>query len=257
MATSSSAAQAPGPAPAFQLYSTSNPSASHTGPADPYYFQHPQTVNLSGKIGPAPVDASQKSTAASSLLNSVTSVVESGYQSARNVVFAGGATSDAPSSSSSGAFSIFSLSYQQLVNFAICIGLGTFFFFLAFLFLPMVVFAPQKFVLLFTLGSMCWIAGLAMLQGPKSLLNALIKKERVTFTCVYAGSVAATFYATLMAHSYLLTILFCGIQMVSMVAFLISYFPGGPRMLGMVKDVVVERVKGVFGIRSTGSVLPI
>eukprot|EP01055_Gregarina_sp_Pseudo9_P002359 Gregarina_sp_Pseudo_9__2358@NODE_2667_length_918_cov_121_263936_g2445_i0_p1_GENE_NODE_2667_length_918_cov_121_263936_g2445_i0NODE_2667_length_918_cov_121_263936_g2445_i0_p1_ORF_typecomplete_len264_score41_26Got1/PF04178_12/8_4e26DUF2070/PF09843_9/7_4_NODE_2667_length_918_cov_121_263936_g2445_i0127885 len=236
--------------PAFQLYSNAG---GAPGPADPYYFQHPQTVNLSGKINPAPEPAPKSAT---SLLNSVTSAVESGYQSARNVVFAGGA-SESPAPSSSGAFSIFSLGYQQIVNFAICIGLGTFFFFLAFLFLPMVVFAPQKFVLLFTLGSMCWIAGLAMLQGPKTLMGALIKKERITFTLVYAASVAATFYATLMAHSYLLTILFCGIQMVSLVAFLISYFPGGPRMLGMVKDVVTDRIKGALGIRSTGSVLPI
>eukprot|EP01054_Gregarina_sp_Poly1_P006890 Gregarina_sp_Poly_1__6889@NODE_3738_length_903_cov_255_693780_g2398_i0_p2_GENE_NODE_3738_length_903_cov_255_693780_g2398_i0NODE_3738_length_903_cov_255_693780_g2398_i0_p2_ORF_typecomplete_len139_score9_28Got1/PF04178_12/1e27SHR3_chaperone/PF08229_11/69SHR3_chaperone/PF08229_11/0_66_NODE_3738_length_903_cov_255_693780_g2398_i060476 len=135
--------------------------------------------------------------------------------------------------------------------------IGHILFFLAFLFLPMVVFAPQKFVLLFTLGSMCWIGGLAMLQGPKSLFSALIKKERVTFTLVYAASVAATFYATLMAHSYLLTILFCGIQMVSLVAFLISYFPGGPRMLSMVKDVVVDRVRGALGMRGSASVLPI
>eukprot|EP01057_Protomagalhaensia_wolfi_P002823 Protomagalhaensia_wolfi_Nauph_80__2822@NODE_2931_length_939_cov_213_167778_g2301_i0_p1_GENE_NODE_2931_length_939_cov_213_167778_g2301_i0NODE_2931_length_939_cov_213_167778_g2301_i0_p1_ORF_typecomplete_len255_score21_62Got1/PF04178_12/8_5e26PDR_CDR/PF06422_12/0_083_NODE_2931_length_939_cov_213_167778_g2301_i0141905 len=254
MASAQTGFGATGAPPAFQLYSASGGPA----PADPYQFQHPQTVNLSGKIAPAAEpSAPAKATAASSLLNSVTSVVETGYQSARNVVFSNQSSSP-DAGSASGSFSLFSLSYQQMINFAICIGLGILFFFLAFLFLPMVVFAPQKFVLLFTMGSMCWITGLAMLQGPKTLFAALIRKEKIYFTLIYAGSVAATFYATLIAHSYLLTLLFCGVQMVSLVAFLISYFPGGPRMLGMVKDLVVDKVRGVLGLSpSGGSILPL
>eukprot|EP01053_Blabericola_migrator_P010751 Blabericola_migrator_1__10750@NODE_615_length_7273_cov_113_689564_g448_i0_p3_GENE_NODE_615_length_7273_cov_113_689564_g448_i0NODE_615_length_7273_cov_113_689564_g448_i0_p3_ORF_typecomplete_len255_score25_55Got1/PF04178_12/6_6e26PDR_CDR/PF06422_12/0_031PDR_CDR/PF06422_12/1_4e03_NODE_615_length_7273_cov_113_689564_g448_i064617225 len=240
--------------PQFQLYS-----GSPSVPSDPYSFQQPQTVNLSGKIAPA-ADAvpPSKATAASALLNSVTAAVDAGYQSARNVVFSGPGQQGADSNAStSGSFSLFSLSYQQIVNFAICIGLGIFFFFLAFLFLPMVVFAPQKFVLLFTLGQMCWIAGLAMLQGPKSLMSALLKRERVTFTLIYLGSSLATFYVTLIAHSYLLTIAFCAVQIVSLVIFLISYFPGGPRMLSMVKDLVFDKVKGALGMNSGSTILPL
>lgn len=241
----------------FQLYSaapsTNAPSGSTVN--DPYFYNTTSTVNLSGKIGPSSNDAfDNKPSAATSLINSVTSVVETGYNSARQVVFG---DSDHHQPGQGSAFSLFSLSYQQIVNFAVCICVGMFFMFLAFLFLPMVVFTPQKFTLLFTLGCMCWIAGLAMLQGPKNLLTAMMQKERLPFSLGYGASLLGTLYATLIAHSYILTLLCATIQIISLAAFIVSYFPGGIRMLTIVKDVVFERAKGVFGVRGGTSVLPI
>lgn len=163
----------------FQYFTNSPTQAS-----DPYYYNAPNnTVNLSGKIGSndvlgsgGPASASTGASSAAAVVGAVSSAVESGYQQARNVVFGNAAGGSGPYADSS--FSLFSLSYQQVMNFTICMAVGTFFMFLAFLFLPMVVFAPQKFTLLFTLGCISWICGLAMLQGTKNLLEAMITKQR-------------------------------------------------------------------------------
>lgn len=254
----------------FGLYGSASPGQTSGG--DPYYYNAPATVSLSGKIGGNEA-ASGNMPSSGGIMSSVQNVVESvrlravraratrtlflqGYQSARQVVF-GGENQGSSNQTSSSSFSLFSLSYQQMVNFAICIGVGMFFMFLAFLFLPMVVFAPQKFTLLFTLGCICWIAGLAMLQGPGTLVQAMIQKERLPFSLGYVGSLIGTLWATLIAHSYVLTV-FCALcQIAALVAFIVSYFPGGIRMLVMIKDMVVSRVKEALGLRSGDSILPI
>jgi len=209
---------------------------------------------IGGSEGPL-VDSAESTSG--SFISSITKTVESGFSSARNIVTGNnGDTNSPPSLSSNDSFGgLFSLSFSQIFNFAICMALGVLFMFMAFLFLPMIIFAPQKFVLLFTLGSLCWLNGLAMLQGYRTLAKTLIMKEKLPYTIAYLSSLLMTFYATLWVHSYILTFLFAGVQIVALGSFLISYFPGGTRVLGLAKDVVLDRIKNAFGQR--GSVLPI
>ncbi|EZG78151.1 SFT2 protein [Gregarina niphandrodes] len=130
------------------------------------------------------------------------------------------------------------------------------FMFMAFLFLPMVVISPQKFVLLFTLGCLSWITGLGTLQGAGALAAAMMQRERLPFSVGYLASLIGTIYATMIAHSYLLTILFAGFELVTLGAFIISYFPGGIRVLGVIKGVIVDRAMTWMG-RAPQAILPI
>ncbi|CAE8583540.1 unnamed protein product, partial [Polarella glacialis] len=127
---------------------------------------------------------------------------------------------------------------------------------LAFAFLPMIVFAPQKFALLFTLGSLCFMSSFAALRGHSAFLRHLLSGSRLPFTITYALSMAGTLWASLVYRSYLLTIGFSAIQVSALSWFLVSYIPGGRRALGLVSSMAWRMCKGCGRCASKGSLLP-
>lgn len=70
------------------------------------------------------------------------------------------------------------MSTQHLLVFGLIAGVGVIFLFLAFLTLPLLVFAPSKFALLFTLGSVCLMVSLAFLRGITALVTHLSEPAR-------------------------------------------------------------------------------
>lgn len=91
-------------------------------------------------------------------------------------------------------------------------GAFVFFFMAFFVFLPMLVFAPAKFALSFTFGSLCTMAAMNMLSGWKAGMEHMFSAERRLFTTVYLGSMFATLYAALYMRSYLLSLGFSIVQ---------------------------------------------
>lgn len=55
-------------------------------------------------------------------------------------------------------------------------------------FLPMILFAPSKFALCFTTGSLCFMAAFASFSGPTTFAKGLFAKDRVWFAVGYVGS---------------------------------------------------------------------
>ncbi|KAL8437343.1 hypothetical protein Efla_004301 [Eimeria flavescens] len=94
------------------------------------------------------------------------------------------------------------LTSQNLLMFGVVAAVGVLFMFLAFLTLPLLVFAPSKFALLFTMGSLCFLAALALLRGVAALSRHLTEASRLPFTAVYFSSLFLTLYATLVAKSW-------------------------------------------------------
>ena len=58
-----------------------------------------------------------------------------------------------------------------------------------FIFLPLLVFAPSKFALSFTLGSVMFLAAFMLLRGPKTVLRQLMAPDRLGFSSAYVGSI--------------------------------------------------------------------
>lgn len=81
-----------------------------------------------------------------------------------------------------------------------------------FVFLPMLVFAPAKFALSFTFGSLCTMASMNMLSGWRAGIEHMFSAERRLFTATYLGSMFATLYAAVYMRSYLLSLGFSVIQ---------------------------------------------
>lgn len=72
---------------------------------------------------------------------------------------------------------------QQFAYFFAFIGAGLVFMILAFsVFLPVVVLAPSKFALSFTIGSLLVMAGFAALRGLKQQASHMLSASRLPFT---------------------------------------------------------------------------
>ncbi|KAJ2811760.1 protein transport protein sft2 [Coemansia furcata] len=116
---------------------------------------------------------------------------------------------------------------QRWVGFAGCAVLALFCYMLAFMALPLMIVSPQKFATAFSLGSLSTISGIALLRGPRAHTQHMVSRERLVFTLTYFGSVFFTLFFSAIAHSYLGTLFFVIIQIIALVWYVVSYFPGG------------------------------
>lgn len=72
---------------------------------------------------------------------------------------------------------------QQFAYFFAFTGAGLVFMVIAFsIFLPLIVVAPSKFALSFTLGSLLVMAGFAALRGLKQQASHMLSAQRLPFT---------------------------------------------------------------------------
>ncbi|CUV06490.1 unnamed protein product [Cryptosporidium hominis] len=125
---------------------------------------------------------------------------------------------------------------QKILTFLLCMGTSILFLSLSFMFLPIIVVSPHKFAILFTFGSFFFMASFAVLKGLGGFLKYMVEKERLPFSFVYISSLSLTLYATLFLKSYLLTLLFSLVQIIALVSFLITNFPGGYSALNYVSN---------------------
>jgi len=117
---------------------------------------------------------------------------------------------------------------QQFTYFAAFLGGGIFFLALAFtIALPVIVIAPAKFAFSFTVGCALIMSAFAALKGWRAQVNHMMQRERLPFSLGYLGSMLGTLYAALVMHSYILSIACSGAQVVALLYYVMSYFPGG------------------------------
>lgn len=108
----------------------------------------------------------------------------------------------------------------------------------AFMFLPVVLLFPQKFGLMFSLGSICVHVSLSYLRsGPLEYLWGLISsKDTFLLSFIYFGSLYGTVWAAVVWGSYLWVLGFTSLQAGSIVWFFFSLFPGGTEGLKTVMN---------------------
>jgi len=149
------------------------------------------------------------------------------------------------------------ISQQRWISFFGCALLGLGLISLAFMFLPMIVFTPQKFALLFTLGSMCFMSSFSILRGHGAFVRHLLSRHRALFSATYVTSMAGTLWASLIYRSFILTVTFSGVQVFALAWFLVSYIPGGRRVLGLITGIAWRFVRTCCRCATRGSILPL
>jgi len=153
----------------------------------------------------------------SNAFSSSLSAARSGVSSAQATITGGAssATSFMPSAT-------------QFTYFAALMGSGIFFVFVAAtIYLPFIIVSPAKFAAAFTLGSSLMMGSFFALRGPRAQLAYMMEKERLVFSLGYLGSIGATLYASVVLHSYILSLLCCAVQVAALMFYSMSYFPGG------------------------------
>lgn len=116
---------------------------------------------------------------------------------------------------------------QRLLGFVVCICLGAFCITISTFYIPVLLFKARKFAMLFSLGSLFFMAALIFLSGFKSLFDQLSSKPRLPISIVYVLSLICTLYFALVAQSTILTVAGATIQIISLVLLLMKSIGSG------------------------------
>lgn len=173
---------------------------------------------------------------------------------ARNLVAGGSASSILGGGGpGGGAYLSTSFNANRFIYFGIAAAAGTLFMTFAFLLFPLIVVAPAKFALMFTLGSLSFIVSFGFLRGFQAFFQHVMSWERLPFTLTYFLSLTLTLYSTLFYQSRILAFIFSLVQLVALISFLISYIPGGRGMLKLVGASIFSMIKSTFQRSSSSS----
>lgn len=128
--------------------------------------------------------------------------------------------------------------------------------FLALLMLPtFLVIAPQKLSMLLNLGSICVLSAFAVLKGGfyqyfvKDLLFSSEQPTRRFYAIAYYASILVSLYVSLVLKSYLLTLIAMIAEIIILLYFVCSSFPGGHTGLNYMGSLAWSAIKGCFKVK--------
>jgi len=117
--------------------------------------------------------------------------------------------------------------WDRLMIFGAC-NLGALAcFVICFALFPVLIAKPRKFAILWSVGSLLFLASWACLMGPYQYATHLMSGARLPFTATYFGSIVMTIYFAVGLHNTILTLLSSILQLVALLWYLVSYFPMG------------------------------
>ncbi|CCE35222.1 hypothetical protein E4U19_005545 [Claviceps sp. Clav32 group G5] len=134
--------------------------------------------------------------------------------------------------------------WDRLLIFGACNLAALACFVICFTLFPVLSIRPRKFVILWTVGSVLFLASFAAVMGPMNYVYHLLSAPRLPFTAAYIGSIVLTLVFAIKLHSTILTLMSSLVQLACLVWYLISYFPMGSTGL---------RLAASFGARQAAS----
>ena len=117
---------------------------------------------------------------------------------------------------------------------------------LSFLFLPMILIAPKKFVSLFSMGSLITIFSFIFYYGTYDFLLMLFNKDRRWFTSGFLISVGIGVYFSFYPTYMIISIICSGFQMIVMFMFILSFIPGGKAGIDFMINIILSPFKKIF-----------
>lgn len=144
-------------------------------------------------------------------------------------------------------------SYKTFFIF-IMVGIGL--IFLSMIFLPAIVLAPQKFVGLFSLGSIIILLSFIFVYGTYGYLELLFSPTRVTFTLMFIFSLFISFYFSFIRSNYLISLVCSLVQMITLIIFTLSFIPGGQSGISFILSMIKSPFSSLWLKIRGGSYLP-
>lgn len=127
--------------------------------------------------------------------------------------------------------------------FMIGVAVGTLLMSAAFSCLPGIILMPKTFSVLFTAGSMCFMASCSALKGHSQFLQLLFTSDHWHVSSIYFCAIVATLWAAEWRQSYVLALSCSIIQIASLVYFATSFIPGGNAAMQLVKGFLRSLVR--------------
>jgi len=117
--------------------------------------------------------------------------------------------------------------WDRLMVFAACNLAAVACFVICFTLFPVLSLRPRKFVILWSVGSVMFLASFAAVMGPMNYVYHLLSTPRLPFTAGYFGSICLTLVFAIKLQSTILTLFAAIVQLACLVWYLVSYFPMG------------------------------
>ena len=127
----------------------------------------------------------------------------------------------------------------------IFLSVGVGFIFLSMLFLPVVLFSPQKFVFLSSLGSFMTIYSFIFYYGTNDFISMIFGKRKL-YSIGFLASIFLGFYFTYKPTYYLVSLLCSAVQMIVMVIYVLTFVPGGKGGIALILNMLISPVKNIF-----------
>lgn len=116
---------------------------------------------------------------------------------------------------------------KSYTSFFVVIGFGLCILFLSFMFLPLAIFNPQKFVSLFSLGTFIVILSFIFIYGTREYIKMLFSQKRALLTSLYLVSICIGIVFSFRDSFFIISYVCAAIQLITVVTFFLSFVPGG------------------------------
>jgi hypothetical protein len=132
----------------------------------------------------------------------------------------------------------------KLFFIILSVGLGL--IFLSLVFLPLVWITPQKFVSLFSLGSLVTISSFVFVYGTSAYLEMLFSKQRALFTILFLVSIFLGIYFAFNQTYYIISLICAVIQLITLIIFTLSFIPGGSMGISFITNILLAPVNSLW-----------
>ena len=112
----------------------------------------------------------------------------------------------------------------RFYGFGITFSAGVLLFFLSIIIFP-------AFVTLYSIGNICIVGSSFFLFGPMKQIKNMMKQYRIVATAIFLLALAGTLWAALDLKNILLAFLFCAIQAIAFLAYVLTYIPFAGRYI--------------------------
>ena len=114
----------------------------------------------------------------------------------------------------------------------ILIGIGLIIF--SFFLLPMIMISPGKFSFCFAVGSIFILISFLFLVGTRNYVNKILDNKRIFISISFILSIFIGIGFSL-GHHYFVSLFCSGVQLISMIMFILTFIPGGRAGIDCIK----------------------
>ena len=125
----------------------------------------------------------------------------------------------------------------------ICIGIGL--IILSFFLLPIVLVSPKKFSFCFAVGAIFVLISFLFLVGTKNYVNKIMDNKRIFISISFILSIFIGIGFSLGNH-YFISLICSGVQLISMVMFVLTFIPGGRAGIDCIKKALSSPFTKLF-----------
>ena len=129
--------------------------------------------------------------------------------------------------------------------FSVLICIGTALIIFSFFLLPLIIISPKKFSFCFAVGSIFVLISFMFLVGTRNYITKLLDNRRIFISISFILSIFIGIGCSLGNH-YFISLICSGVQLISMVMFVLTFIPGGRAGIDCIKNALTSPFTKLF-----------